>query len=133
MFHLNVSVVKGIQENLGRCNDNSSLLQKGIPDLLPPSRQMAIASQHFHGHGGDLQLQHFMLLITQMNSWRNEPNNLEVVLSAPTFLDYSIKPLVAHLFRVASLQFRLDTKYSPNTRSSQHILPVTDKSISTYT
>lgn len=74
--HVNVRMVKSIQENLGCSDDNSSLLQKGTPDVLPPSGQMAVASQHFHGHGGNLQLQYYMLLSTQRNSWRNKPDNL---------------------------------------------------------
>lgn len=92
---------------------------------------MAIASEHLHGHRGDLQLQNCMLLCTQIDSWRDEPNNLGVVLLASIFLHSSIKPLAAYLFRVASLQFRLDTKYSPDTGQSQHI--EIDESISTYT
>lgn len=74
--HVDVRVVESIQENLGCSDDNSSLLQKGTPDVLPPSRQMAVASQHFHGHRGDLQLQYYMLLSTQRNSWRNKPDDL---------------------------------------------------------
>jgi hypothetical protein len=92
---------------------------------------MAIASEHLHGHRGDLQLQNCMLLCTQIDSWRDEPNNLRVALLASIFLHSSIKPLAACLFFVASLQFRLDTKYSPGGGQSQHT--VVDKSISTYT
>jgi hypothetical protein len=71
-----VSMVKGIEQNLGCGYDNSNRVEKNGPDIRPPSIDIGVPGQCHHGHGRYLQLEHIVLLMTQRNCWRDEPDDL---------------------------------------------------------